>query len=369
MRPVSDSFLNTIRGAHKAVFRARVCAPGQTGVSPTGTTINILEGDVTFDTGSDVNATMDITTDLSWPSTAASLGAPYGQEVYIERGVQYASGTQEWVGLGYFRIDRVEQANAPKGAVRITGSDRMSSIRDDRPIQPIVFTAGTSVGAVIDFVVQDAVPTVVTVYDWAAYSATLQSDHILDDDRIKFLNEILTAYGKVAYFDYAGRYQVKTPPSFTNTPVWFVNSGKNGVLCSMTRTISRDGVYNGVVATGEPVGTDLAPVRGQALDLNVTSPTYWFGSFGKVPRFFSSSFLTTNAQCDSAAASILLTSTGIPYVVELGVVPNPALEGWDVLQVQYSDKVSYEIHVIDTIKYALGADGEMAIATRKQYLI
>lgn len=369
MRPVSDSFLNTIRGAHKAVFRARVCAPGQTGVNPTGTTINILEGDVTFDTGSDVNGTMDITTDLTWPATAASTGAPYGQEIFIERGVQYASGTQEWVGLGYFRIDSVEQANAPKGAVRITGSDRMANIRDDRPLQLIVFSSGTSVGAVIDFVVQDAIPGAVTVYDWAAYSATLQSDHILDDDRVKFLNEILTSYGKVAYFDYAGRYQVKTPPSYTNPPVWLVNAGTNGVLCSMKRTISRDSVYNGVVATGEPVGNDVAPVRGQALDLVTTSPTYWFGTFGKVPRFFASSFLTTVAQCNSAAASILANSTGIPYIVELGVVPNPALEGWDVLQVQYSDKVNSEIHVIDTIRYALGADGDMAIATRKQYLI
>lgn len=367
MRPVSNSFLNTIRGAHKAIFRARVVAPGQTGTNPTGTLINVIDGDITFDTGSDVNSTLDLTTDMTWPSTAASLGSPYGSEIFVERGVQYASGTQEWVGLGYFRINSVEQKNAPKGELRITGSDRMVNVRDDRPTSPIVYTSGSSVGAIIDAIIQDALPSAVTVYDFSAYTTTINTDHILDDDRIKFLNEILGAHGKVGYWDYAGRFQVKTPPSYTVTPVWDINAGTNGVLCKMKRTISRDGVYNGVVASGEPVG-DSTPVRALVVDSNGLSPTYWFGPFGKVPRFFSSSFLQTNDQCTSAATSILATATGLPYVVNLGVVPNPALEGWDVIRVTYSDKVNSEIHVIDTIKYNLGVDAQMSILTRKQFL-
>lgn len=367
MRPVSNTFLSTIRGAHSAIFRARVCSPGQSGVNPTGTFINVLSGDVTFDTQADINGTLDLATDLTWPYYSSDLGAPYGQEIFVERGVQYANGTQEWVGLGYFRIDRVEQETAPRGQLRISGSDRMANIVDDRPLQPIVFSAGTSVGAVIDFVIQDALPSAITVYDWSAYTSVLVTDHVLDDDRVKFLNEILTAYSKVGYFDYAGRFQVKTPPSYTNPSVWSVNSGRNGVLCAMKRTISRDGVYNAVVATGEPVG-DSPPVRGIAQDLVTTSPTYWFGPFGKVPRFFSSSFLQTNDQCISAAASILSNSTGIPYVVNLGVVPNPALEGWDVITVAYDDDHS-EIHVIDTIQYSLGVEDSMGIATRKQFLV
>lgn len=367
MRAVSTTFLDTVRGAHKAVFRARVCFPFQTGTNPGGTFINLLDGDVTFDTGSDVNATLDLKTDMAWPSTSGSLGSPYGSEIFVERGVQYGNGTQEWVGLGYFRIDSVEQENAPKGSLRITGSDRMANVRDYRPIQPSVFGVGISVGATIDFVIQDANPGVPTVYDFDAYGTLLVSQHIMDDDRVKFLNEILTAYGKIGYFDYKGRYIVKTAPSYLNPSVWLVNSGANGVLCQMKRTISRDGVYNGVVATGEAVD-ESPPVRGTALDLNTLSPTYWNGPFGKVPRFFASSFLTTNAQCISAATSILSSSTGIPYVVNLGVVPNPAIEGWDVLTVQYSDKINTETHVVDTIRYNLGVSDSMAIATRKQFL-
>jgi hypothetical protein len=367
VRPVTDSFLATVRGAHQALFRATVVPYGQTGVSPQGTQINILAGDVTFDTKSDVNASLDLVTDMAWPSTSTSVGAPYGQEVFVERGVKYGNGTQEWVGLGYFRINTVEQTKAPRGTVRITGEDRMAMVRDARPIQPEYFGPGNSIGAVIDFIVGEAVPGLISVYDFDAYSTLLVEGHVMDDDRIKTLNEIVTAYGKVMYFDYQGRLRVRTNPTNTSAPNWTVDVGQNGVLCEMQRAISRDGVPNGVVARGEPIG-DSPPVQGIVVDTDPLSPTYWNGPFGKVPRFFVSSFLTTEAQCLSAAANILAETTGLPYTVSLGVIPNPALEGWDVLLVKYDPKANAEVHVVDRITYSLAAVGPMNIATRKQFL-
>lgn len=367
MRAVSESFLNTIRGAHQAVFRARVVNPGLTGNDPLGTEIVIIDGDVTFDTTADVNATLDLTTSIDWPATPTSLAAPYGQEVYIERGVQYANGTKEYVGLGYFRIDSVEQNNTPNGTIRISGSDRMANVRDGRNATPVQFGPSASVGSVIDFAVGDVVPGLVSVYDFDAYNTLLGSDHILDEDRLKFVQELVAAYGKVAYFDYKGRLQVKTPPLPTTAPVFTINSGAFGVLVSMRRLISRDSVYNGVVARGESAG-DLPPVQGVALDLSTASPTYWYGPFGKVPRFFSSPFLVTPDQCTQAATQILQRANGMPYSVSLGLVPNPALEGWDVVLVQYSERDNSETHIVDKITYSLGVDGAMGIDTRKQFL-
>lgn len=367
MRPVTDSFLATIRGSHKAVFRAKVVAPGQTGVSPVGTEIPIISGDVTSDSTADINSTLDLVTAFDWPTSATSMGAPYGQEIYVERGVQYGNGTAEYVGLGYFRIDSVEQDRTPNGPLHIGASDRMANVRDGRNTAPYQFGSGAAVGAVIDFVVGEVVPGLVTVYDWDAYSQTLGSDHVVDEDRLKFVNDLVAAYGKVMYFDYAGRLQVKSPPAQNRSTVYTINNGRNGVLVSMKRAISRDGVYNGVVARGESTGT-LPPVQGVALDTVPTSPTYWFGAFGKVPRFYSSGFLTTQAQCENAAASMLLTATGLPYTVSLGTVPNPALETFDVITVAYADKSPSETHIVDRITYGLSADGGMAIDTRKQYL-
>jgi hypothetical protein len=374
VRPVTDSFLRSIRGAHSAVFRARVLEPGLVGVNPGPLTssgspvdeIPLLGGDAVFDTNSDVNGTIDIITQIDWPTSAGSLAAPYGQELYVERGVQYGDGIKEYVGLGYYRIDRVEQARATKGAIRISGSDRMANLRDGRSIAPIHFAAGTAFSVVFESIVEEILPSVVVLYDFDAVNTLISADHVLDQDRLKFLTELVTAYGKIMYFDYAGRLTVKTAPGLEN-PVWDVNAGRNGVLVSMSRQISRDGVYNGVVATGEPVG-ELPPVRGVALDLNPASPTFWDGPFGKVPRFFSSSFMTNQQQCEEAAASILAASNGVPYTVSLGVVPNPALEGWDVLNVSFSDRENSEIHIADRITYSLSVEGSMGIETRKQFL-
>ncbi|GAB3154289.1 hypothetical protein GCM10027258_57930 [Amycolatopsis stemonae] len=375
MKPATDSFFASLRGSHTLASRCTLVAPGQTGTAPTGISIPgvsnlgrlpILSGDVTTDMTADVQSTLDLSTVYPWPSKPTDPGTPYGQEIYVERGVEYGTGTQELVGLGYFRINKVEQQSVPDGAIRITASDRMAMVRDARNTAPVQFGSGASVGSVIDYVVGQAVPGLVTVYDFDAYSTLLGSDHVLDEDRLGFVQDLLAAYGKYGYFDYAGRFQVKSVPDLTKvSPVWDINSGRNGVLVSMQRTISRDAVYNIVVARGEPVG-ELPPVQAVVSDDDPRSPTWVGGPFGLVPTVYSSAFMTTVDQCAGAARAKLAKVTGLPYAVSLGSVPNPALEGWDVVSVSYPG--NSEVHVIDRITYGLAPDDSMGIDTRKQYL-
>lgn len=341
MRPVTNSFLSALRGSHTMASRCTLVAPGQTGTSPTGISIPgvdlagrlpILTGDVTTDMTADVQSTLDLTTRYTWPKNPTDPGTPYGQEIYVERGVEYGIGTQELVGLGYFRIDKVEQERVPNGAIRITASDRMAMVRDARNTAPVQFGAGASVGSVIDYVVGQAVPGLVTVYDFSAYTTLLGTDHILDEDRLGFVQDLLAAYGKYGYFDYAGRFQVKSVPDLTKaSPVWEINSGARGVLVSMQR-----------------------------------SPTWVGGPFGLVPTVYSSAFMTTVDQCRAAATAKLAKVTGLPYAVSLGSVPNPALEGWDVVTVSYPG--NSEVHIIDRVTYGLAPEDSMGIDTRKQYL-
>lgn len=366
MRPVSESFLTTVTGSHESVFRARLLPYGQTGVNPLGgTEVDIVDGNVIFDTRAEVNSTVDIVISYGWPTSISDPINPYGNEIFIERGVVYGEGTREWVSLGYFRIDSVEQ-DYRAGRIRISGSDRMSRVRDYRPETPYVYTTGTSVQDIVTDVVQDAVPGASFEFDWDADLDTIASDHVMADDRIAFLNELLTAYGKIYYFDYRGVFIVRSvPDANTGSSVIDINSGRDGVLVTFNQSVSRDGVYNVVVARGEPVG-DQDPVQGVAYDLDPNSPTYVFGQFGRVPRFFYSSFLTTDLQCADAAESLLRSSTGIPYVVEMGIVPNPALEGWDVIRVLYNPAVAAEVHVIDSVYYPLSVTEPMVMTSRKQ---
>jgi hypothetical protein len=368
MRPASDSFFTALRGAHQICVRARVCVPGQTGIDPDGVEIPVLAGNVIMDATANITSTLELTTVYDWPRDTDSFGTPYGAEIYVERGVIHSAGVSEYVGLGYFRVDKVRQARTPNGAIQISGTDRMSSVIDARAMQPRVFGAGASVAGVISDLVGELMPSIPAIYDYSAGTDFLGSQHIFDDDRLAFIQDLLNSRAKIAYFDYAGRLQIKARPDPSTTPsVWDVNAGRNGVLVEMQREISRAEVYNAVVARGEAAGEN-PPVQGFAYDDAPTSPTRFGGPFGQVPKFYSSSFLTTNDQCTAAAASMLLTATGLPYNVSLGLVPNPALEASDVIAVTYDQRENTELHIIDRLTIPLDPSTAMTIDTRKQEL-
>ena len=388
MRGASTSFLKAVRGSHQVAVRARIVPPGQTGTQPTGLflptdssdqpastwgTLLPESGDVTTDMTADVQSTMDLTATYPWPQDSTEPGTPYGQEIYVERGLIYGNGTRELVGLGYFRIDKISQSVVPDGPIKITGSDRMARIRDGRNIVPVQYPGSAFVGDVLDAVIGAVVPGFVSVYEanfyngLTAYQTPLVSEHILDRDRLAFVQDILQAYGKYGYFGYDGKFYVKAIPDTSKLKsVFILNHGRNGVLSTMNRELSREGVSNVFVAQGQPIG-ESAPVQAIVTDNNPLSPTYT-GTFGFVPTFLESAFLTTADQCAVAAAGMFLRQRGLPYSVGLGTVPNPALEGYDVVNVTYADTAVTETHVIDRITYPLDVETPMSIDTRKQFL-
>jgi hypothetical protein len=339
VRPVSARFLRTIAGSHTAIFRARVVAPGQTGVSPDGTEVSILGGDVKLDAGADIRSTLELQLDGSgmWPDQASDLLAPYGNELFIERGVAYGGGSTEWVSLGYFRINDVEQDDAPDGPIRVSGTDRMSGIVDAKLTDVKQYAAVTTNGAMLSDLVLDAYAAAVIEWDDAdVQTSPIGRTIIVEEDRYAKIKELVTGLGKIAYFDYRGVLLVRTPPS-PDDPVWTVARGAGGVLVSAGRSLSREGVYNGVLAVGEALDTE-PPARGLAVDAGAGSPTLWGGPFGKVPRTYASPLLTTDAQARLAAATVLRRSLGLPYNVDFTAVPNPALEPDDPIAVGVEGK-------------------------------
>jgi hypothetical protein len=125
-------------------------------------------------------------------------------------------------------------------------------------------------------------------------------------------------------------------------------------------------VYNAVVASGD--GTDtVTPARGVAFDNNPSSPTYFSGPFGPVPRFYSSPFITTVGQAQSAASAILLQNLGLTYSVDFEAAPNPALQPYDPVLVTYPSGAS-ETHILDKVTVPLNGDALKA-TTREQTVV
>jgi len=369
MRPVSAAFLRTVKSSHSMLARARVCTSFQTGTNPAGTQIPIIDGDVRLDGTAQIRSTLDLTTDGNrmWPTHSDSLFAPYGNEVFVERGVRYSDEQVEMVGLGYFRIQGPEQESAPAGPIRLSGRDRMAGIVDARLVEPQQFLAGASLGFIMDTLVTQVYPDAVIEWDDNTDDAVITRSMICEQDRFAFLDDLVRARGKIWHWDHRGILVIRSVPDPTD-PVFEVHSGAGGVLLRAARTLSRDGVYNAVVATGTGADT-LIPAHAVAIDNNPLSPTFFYGRFGPVPRFYTSPFLFSDTQASDAAAAILRQSLGLPYAVDLTAVPNPALEPHDPISVRPGTGQGRETHVLQTLTIPLRAGEAMAGSTREQTVV
>lgn len=370
MLPVGAQFLAVLRGSHDIVATVALVTPGQTGTAPAGTTLAHLGGQVTLDAGADVRGSLSVELAEAWPAAAdAAHLTPYGAELFVTRGVKLGNGRIQRAPLGYYRVTNVEQDDAPAGPLTVTAQDRMSAIVEAKLLAPAQYLAYQSLGFVVVDLVQAVLPGQVIEWDDAAVAARpVGRPLVCEEDRFAFLRDLVTAAGKVMYFDYRGVLVIKTPPDPT-VPVWDADAGHNGVLVKAGRGLTREGVYNAVAAEGEALD-EAPPVTGYAYDLDPASPTYWAGPFGKVPRRYSSPFLTTSAQATSAAAAILAQSKGLPYEVDFSAVPNPALEPLDAVRLTWppqpglNPRVRSEIHVLDQIGIPLAATGDMPAKTR-----
>lgn len=352
MISVSTNFLNSLRGSHEAVYRSRVVTTRTSGANPSGTEIPILAGQVRLDATADERSALDLTVSGTWPvNNQFSLLAPFGQEIYAERGIRAVNnGDVEYVPLGYFRIETVEQDDAPNSPIRITGRDRMAAIIEARMLQPRTFAAGTSFGEIILNLVGEIYPYIDYLIDFDLSNATLREAATVDENRYEFLRDIATSRGRIMYFDRTGTFCITTAPDAT-MPVWTVDAGPMGVLVNARRQLSRSGVYNAVVAQGteNDISAGDPPPRGVALDTDTSSATYFYGPYGQVPRYYASPLLYTDAQAQSAAESILAQVTGLPYAVDLSFVPNPALDPLDPVQIQIGEEGVVSSSIVEII--------------------
>lgn len=339
MRPVSDAFNAAVAGSHIAGFRATLLTSYQEGTTPSGDEVPVVGGDVTLDSTADVRGTLELITDgTGWDARAGKHPIQcYGTEVYVERGVQLG-GSMSWVGQGYYKIQSVEQQAAPDGNLTVEASDRMQTIIDAQLPSPRSYGASASVLSVFNDLVLELYPDATINFDYDASSDELGSPQLTTQDRHAFLADLATTRGKVMYWDYTGQLTIKDPPD-PGAAVYTVGAGSKGILISADRSITRDGVYNAVVVTGDGTNTSDAPLA-VAFDNNPASPTYFFGTYGQVPYLFSNPLVTAGQTAASTAVLLLGKLITLPQSATLTALSNPALEPLDVLQVVYGGSSS-----------------------------
>lgn len=365
MRPVSSRFLEALSKSHRLATRIEVLASNVV----IATIDTALSGGVTLDRASQVRGRADLTivddgTLGLVPDAAADLLAPYGNEIRVSRGIQYPDDELELVSLATLGIQDTDvDSNASGTTIRVTGLDRAQRVIDARFEEPYEIDEGTNYADAI----QDTLDAAIAGLTYSFPTITTTTPHLIaaeGDDRWAFVQSMGESLGMLLYFDGDGTCVLDPVAQPTGTADLELVEGATGVLVAAGRRWTREGAFNRVIATGENTGTDAAPVRGVATDDNPLSPTYYYGQFGKIPRFYSSQFLTTDAQALDAATAILARETGTSQSVTFGAVVNPAVEPNDIARITRTVAGIDENHVIDNLTIPLDAAGVMSGQTR-----
>lgn len=363
MKVVSDRWLPAITGSHRVATIARV-------FDPVGdwTDVPLVEGTVTLDATAAVRGRCDLTVeDADWlPVGTDDRLAPYGSEINLRRGVVFPDGSTETVSLGWFGIEDTEITDDGSGVgVRVTGLDRAERLSKAKFEDTFQVLSGTPFPEAILDLAQAVWVDVPYDPDLLSASAISIGRNITaqpGDDRWEFMQGLATALGMTLFFDGDGQLCLRRYAP--DGVVAEVTDGEDGVLVSVSRAWSRTTAFNRVIVTGE--NTDTAVFRGVATDDNPASPTYFYGPFGQVPRFWSSPDIYSDDQAEDAARSILDQEIGTAATVQFGMVPNPALEPEDTVHVRRTVAGVDENHVLDQVTIGLGATEEMSCQTRER---
>lgn len=367
MRPASAAFREAIGRSHAIARRIEVLSAGA--VVATLDAVDTLRGgpitgEVTLDNTAQTRGRLALTIADSLgpagtllPVSPRSLLAPYGNELRVSRGIAFPNGTIELVSLGVFRV---EDAEVSDDGVQIAGLDRSARVIDARFEEPYQVAAGTNTEAAIAAVLGEALPGVLTVFPGASYTTPLLFGEE-GGDRWQFAQDLALSIGMTLYFNGDGAAVLS--PALPQAPTAQLVEGDGGVLLTAGRNWKRTGTFNRVIVTGDNTG-DGPPVRGVATDSNPESPTYYLGSFGKVPRFYASSFIRTDEQAQQAAQSILDRELGTTQRVTFGSVVDPTLEPGDVARITRAALGIDEDHVVDTLTIPLEASVAASGATR-----
>lgn len=373
---VPGSVAALLTGSHTVHYEARLLTEFQTGIDPTGTDLDLINGDVQLNGTASVRGTADLQVPgvkyqegpSAFPRGKDTLLNPLtGNEIFVRYGIELSADEPFWTPLGYYRITDVDQDGSSDSPIKLMCHDRMATIVESELLEPRVYVANTTVAAVFDDLVLEIYPDAVIVFDDGSGFATLGRQLVIEKNRYAGLYELATSLGKIMYWDREGILRIVSLPD-EDEIVWEVKAGPAGVLVGANRSVSRDGTFNAWVVTGEG-GDAQNPARGVAVDANPTSLTFFENSrFGKIPFFFSTPAVTTGVQAAAAARSGLARTLGAAYSIDFAAIVNPALEPWQAVRVTYKDG-NRDIHVIESLTIPLNMGTAMSAITRGSSVI
>lgn len=254
--------------------------------------------------------------------------------------VTHSTPAESWVGYVIDEAGTVTPDSAiPPGkrlthvsagaSISIEGDDLGTLIAKARFPAPESPQGGapTIVGE-IKRLVADIVPVVTPGVTDRGVNKTL----VYQDDRLNAVQDLCKRINCDYRFNGAGQLEVY--PLTAQAPVATLKGGPEGLLVKVDRKQEYEGLYNefyadGQYATTAPDGTATQiPIRGYAAITD--GPLRVNGPHGRYPKFYSSTMLTTQAECDAYAQTMRDTQlAGLTTDLVVTCLPLPHIQQGD----------------------------------------
>lgn len=307
-------------------------------------------GSVKIDRSSPVRRTLDcqVVAPLSSPTVD-----PYTAEVRAEYAVIDETTRQTWwVPVGTFVV--TDAVDAGDDRIKLTGADRWQRIIDARFEQPVT-TSGNTVDAIVQLL-SDADGRIVV--DTSEAPTGTHGASLWDRDRDKAVLQLARSVGADVFFDAEGVARIRRVAGLGDAVAWHIGMGAGGARISATRGTTRSRTYSAAVVDAEPQGAP--PLH--AVAYVATGKAQHGGSFGKRPRFYRTTLVQTQAQAQAMADGMRDRIAGVARTLSLDSLPNPTLDGGDVLAVEVDTEV-WQRHMLQAMTLPLGL-GTTPIDTR-----
>lgn len=384
MYAVSQRYLNAVRSSGKIVTTADLYQ----GSTLIYRNLAVKGGTVTADATSDIRRHANIQivnparvvdgqgTQSGRIEDLIGLGGPgstssilFGAEVVIKSGFQFSFNRQELVPLGRFMVWSAQIDITEGDIISLELYDRAKYL-EQTTILKMYDASGKSAQFVIQDLVNRSLPTAIAqtvLFEAGLADVTLAGGSVYDTTHLEAIQDVAEMLGAEFYFNSSGVPICRKKRSITASTdpaqaVYTADCGPNGTNITLSRSSTRDGVYNGVGVYGAQPSDNVAQVYGEAFDMNVNSKTYWQGTFGKAFQRLDRPELTTNQACYEAAVSFLNNSITGVQPASFQMLPNYALETGDLIKVGYPDG-SLELHIIDSLDMDF-SQAQLSVDTR-----
>jgi hypothetical protein len=355
--PLSDAAWATLGGNTPIACRVQAWRDGRLLAASVPVASGQLTGDRSLAVPEEVRLTVPTSVDgFRWdPLREDDPLAPYGSRLRVAVGVQLANRKYEWLRRGEFLVTDVVRDG---DSVNVTAPSILQLVAEARLVTPLQPKSGDTLKRLARRLVEPGLPVKFddALVDRAVPVSSLQ----WDDDRLGALQELAAAWPARLRMHRDG-YLLFEPDTDPDPTDYVADS--QGAIDRTTAATGRDGGVNCVVARG--TAADGTQVQGVAYDTVSASPTRYRGPFSPypVPQFFDSPLLTTVAQCQAAATTIMRKRRrAVARAITQDMTPAPMLELGDVIRT-FDDRLGGPAQLsIETMVLPLTAgDGAMTL--------